>query len=195
MKRKELLHSRTITVNTYELSRDEILVEGILRDERSYPSSSVTRDFQVPPGTVHHMKIEMILVVPSLRVRSLRTEMPVHPFPECLEIQHAVRKLEGVQLMSEFSREVRIRIGGTSGCLHLRNLLLAMGSAAVQGAWAFFNRERAQKPAVPTASQLENRAELVVDSCWVWRKEGPLEAKLRRSIDEAGTAEKDGKES
>jgi cytidylate kinase len=192
LKGKDLLHSRNITVSTHEIGQDEILVEGILRDERLCPVISSTEGIELPAGIVHHMTVEMILAVPTLEILSIRAAMPAHPFPECLEMCETVRQLEGLRLMSGYTAEVQRRLGKAKGCLHLTNLLLATGSAAVQGAWSFFKRKR-KRPLSVTPRQAEDRASLVLDSCRVWRKDGPMAARLRRRIDQTAAAQEDGK--
>jgi len=194
LKGKDLLHSRNITVSTYEIGQDEILVEGILQDERLCPVISSSKGVELPPGIIHRMTVEMVLAIPTLQILSIRAAMPAHPFPECLEVCETVRGLEGLRLISGFTAEVRRRLGKTKGCLHLTNLLLAMGSAAVQGTWSFFKRKRKRKLA-ESPGQAEERAALVVDSCRVWRKDGPVAARLRQRIDQAAAdaEKKDGR--
>ena len=192
MKGKNLLHSRNMTVSTYEIGQDEILVKGILRDERFCPVISSTKGIELPAGVVHHMTVEMTLAVPALEILAIDAAMPAHPFPECLEMCETVRQLEGLRLTSGYTAEVRRRLGKAKGCLHLTNLLLAMGSAAVQGAWTFIKRKR-KHPLSITPRQMEDRAELILDSCRVWRKDGPLAAELRRRMKETASAQEDGK--
>jgi len=192
LKGKDLLHSRNMTVSTYEIGQDEILVEGVLRDERFCPVISSTEGIELPAGVVHHMTVEMTLAVPTLEILSIDAAMPAHPFPECLEMCATVRQLEGLRLTSGYTAEVQRKLGRANGCLHLTNLLLAMGSAAVQGAWSFFGRKRKRKLAA-SSLLMEEKASVVVDSCRVWRKDGPMAAKLRRRMENAASEPEDGK--
>ena len=58
------------------------------------------------------------------------------------------------------------------------NLVLAMGSAAVQGMWSYYARVRQVEPIrMPAVDE-----SIVLDSCWVWRKDGPFaQGKKERS--------------
>jgi len=193
LKGKDLLHSRNIAVSTFEIGQDEILVEGSLRDERLCPVISSSTGVDLPPGTVHHMTVRMTLAVPALEIVSIRAAMPVHPFPECLEACEAAKRLEGLRLVHGFTAEVLRRLGRTKGCLHLTNLLLAVGSAAVQGSWSFLSRKRKRKLGA-SPRQIAERASAVVDSCLVWRKDGPAAARLRKRIEQAAEAAGSGPE-
>jgi hypothetical protein len=167
---KERLHSRKITVDTFEIGDKTILVEGSLRDERFFASKLHTPKGMVDPRIIHGMIVRMTLSLPSLKIISIEAEMPVIPFPECSEIKDALQKLKDMEIKHGFSDEVQRRFGKTQGCLHMMNLVLAMGSAAVQGMWSYFARIRPVEQVRTTAVH----DSIVLDSCWVWRKDGPL---------------------
>ncbi|OQY13519.1 MAG: hypothetical protein B6I30_02840, partial [Desulfobacteraceae bacterium 4572_187] len=65
--------------------------------------------------------------------------------------------------------------GGINGCLHLTTLVLAMAPAIIQGYWVYRNKEKGDNEISPEI--LNN---YLIDTCWVWRKDGPLLAELRQ---------------
>ncbi|HYB20994.1 MAG TPA: hypothetical protein VEH09_08685, partial [Thermodesulfobacteriota bacterium] len=71
-------------------------------------------------------------------------------------------------------------IGSVKGCSHLTNLFLTLGPASVQGYWAAYGRK-------PGARSLDNPAiSRVIDSCHVWRKDGPYVQALIAAKEKGG---------
>lgn len=68
-----------------------------------------------------------------------------------------------------FTEKVKTMLGGTNSCSHLKTLVLSMASAAVQGFWVHRTKELKSDE---STSDLMNS--YVIDTCWVWRKNGPL---------------------
>jgi hypothetical protein len=72
-----------------------------------------------------------------------------------------------------FTSKVRNIIGGPKGCAHLSGLLMAMASAALQGLWTYRAKDRQRYTDIDKTA-----SEYLVDTCWVWRQDGPLIAQL-----------------
>lgn len=175
LKKKDLLHSRNIIVNCFELDDKILLVEGSLSDERLFPSIVYTANAKRDPGIVHKMSVSMYLSIPRLKINKIEAEITASPVEGCNEIVKQILELEGMTIKSGFSNEVRAILGKAKGCIHLTNLILAMSSAAVQGLWAFFSRLRDDgHPLVP-----ETDLAMIIDSCWMWRDDGPMAARFR----------------
>lgn len=188
MEKKELIHSRNIQVNCFETGDTYILVEGWLTDERFSPavlySTGETRD----PGVFHHMAATMAVSIHDLTIISVEADMPVVPVETCREIKDCVQKLVGLQIRHGFTDTVRLLIGYTEGCVHLMNLILAMGSAAIQGAGTYFTRKRDGVPAKMPAGTDMDRS-VLVNTCWLWREDGPL-MRIMKGAQVTGTGEK-----
>jgi hypothetical protein len=69
LQKKERIHSRTITVNSYEIDDSSLLVEGDLVDERFFPSFYYSRNEFLDPGIVHDIRVEMKVSLPAARDR------------------------------------------------------------------------------------------------------------------------------
>lgn len=176
MAKKELIHTRKIEVNCYETEAGRLIVEGFLKDDRRFPFVIQVLRTRREPGLIHHVALTMELTIPELKIVSLTVEMPVVPDPGCRNIQDNVRKLEGRCIQPGFTGEVRRLFAKAQGCLHLTNLVLAMSSAAVQGLWSYYSRVReGARPSLP-----ETDDSILIDSCHMWRKDGPFIEMIRR---------------
>jgi hypothetical protein len=90
------------------------------------------------------------------------------PRETCREALPDLQKLVGIKIISGYTQKVKDLIGNVKGCSHLTHLFITLGPAAVQGYWAAYGRQ-------PGARSLANPAiTRVVDSCHVWRRDGPL---------------------
>ncbi len=173
---KERVHARTIRIETFETDDETLLVEGSLQDERFHTSKAYTRTGTVEPGLIHDLIVRMNLSLPRLKIIGIEADMPVIPHAECSEIKDAVQRLRDMEIKHGFTDEVQRRFGKTQGCLHMMNLILSMGSAAVQGMWSYY----AHKRQVGQAGMPDVDGSMLLDSCWVWRQDGPFVKKMQK---------------
>jgi hypothetical protein len=178
LKKKELIHGRDIHVRCFETGEATILVEGSLTDERCFPCRILSTGETRGPGVYHHMTAVMEVSLPEMTILSCAAEMPVIPTPTCGQIKDSVHKVVGLQIRHGFTDTARLLIGYTEGCVHLMNLILAMASAAIQGAGAYFTRTRETSlPAKQGTATMDGS--VLVNTCWLWREDGPLMQLLR----------------
>ncbi len=179
MSKKELIHERDIITRCYEIDDDRLLVTGTLTDERFFPFFFYTTKVYRDPSIVHKMVVSLTLSIPKLEILDAEVEMPNTPMQECTEILPTLQKLKGLSINSGFKHEVRTIFGRTQGCLHLNNLILSMGSAAVQALWSYYSRIREDgRVNMPRTDQ-----SMIIDSCWLWRKDGPVATRYRSDIE------------
>jgi len=175
--RGDLIHARTVGVRIYESGEDILTVEGTLQDDRFVRSYVHERDLYIDPGSrIHDFIIRMTLRASDAVILSAEAEMPVVPVPECEETIARVKELAGLSLMSGFQKGVREIMGGSKGCLHLIELLIAMSGAAMQGIWTYYYRVRAGN----RIRSLDIDHRIVRDSCKVWRADGAYYVKLEK---------------
>jgi len=86
-----------------------------------------------------------------------------------------LKPLIGRTIAPGFTRWVKETLGGTRGCTHLNALLIAMAPAILQGFW---NARTARCSDVRQAGKGMSLTYLI-DTCRVWRSDGPLASKLR----------------
>lgn len=171
------IHTRDIHVATYAYDDSHIVVEGELNDNRIVPNFSHTGELY-PPGNIHHMFIRLLIHIESIRIERVEIEMPGIPHRECPETIQSFTQLEGVRIAPGFTSKVRHLVGGPKGCAHLSGLLMAMASAALQGLWTHRARDRHHD------TDMESLAKnFLVNTCWVWRQDGPMVGRLFKEDD------------
>ena len=174
------IHSRSLDLKTYPLDEDRIIVEGWLKDERF----KKTYDFggrKRSPGLVHHMVIRLLVEggMP-LTILDAEAEMPHVPREHCHDTRESVKKIIGLEIKSGFSEKVAKMIGSVEGCAHLTHLLIVMGQEAVHGYWA--NKGDSSREVPDSFEEIEGLS-YVINSCLLWREDGPLVHELRELIE------------
>ena len=174
--KKRKIHCRNIEVSTFETDTDDLIVEGVLKDDLLI-SHYDTYGEKRPPNTVHHMLVRMLIKTASFEISDIEVDMPAFPHKGCDETAKSLDQIKGMKIAPGFTEKVKDMLGGARSCSHLKTLVLSMASAAVQGFWVHRTKTRQSDGKTP---ELMHR--YVVDTCWVWRKDGPL---ARRRLQEA----------
>ncbi len=172
----EKVHTRQIDITTYDSGENAIIVEGKLKDDRWQEIYRPTGEI-APPATVHHMIIRMKVRRPELVIEDIDVAMPTVPQEECTDTRTSLQPVIGMKITSGFTTLVKDMVGGIKGCVHLVALLTAMAPAALQGGWAAM----AQKPSDP-AKYFERTINVVINTCRIWRADGPLVKKYRKKF-------------
>lgn len=161
-------HTRSLEINTYSIEPDAAIVEGRLKDD-CFVTRYTVGGQQRPPGTVHHMIVRMKIRGPGLIIEEIEAQMPEVPREDCRQTIGSVSVLRGMPIASGFTVKVKQILGGPKSCAHMVSLVLAMAPAAVQGVWSAVST----KPLDPSV-YADRTTEFLIDTCWVWRKDGPL---------------------
>ena len=167
---KELVHNREFSIRTYDLGDHRMLMEGHLLDHRYRPMPNETSEM---PKIVHDMIIRLRIKGPEMLIEEAEAQMPHHPREECTVVLPWIRNLEGLRIAKGFTAKVKEIIGNTKGCAHLTSLVISMGPSAVQGYWAAYAVEREE------ISIKDEGVRKVINTCYVWREDGPLVSGLR----------------
>ena len=164
--RRNPVHIRQTEIKTYDLGDHQVLLEATLKDTRTPPSSEDSPAGQMV--LVHDLVARIRVQGPDLTIVAAEAEMPHIPREMCREVLPHMPKLVGLRIVSGYTQKVKDLIGEVKGCSHLTHLFISLGPAAVQGYWATYGRK-------PEARSLANPAiSRVIDSCRVWRRDGPL---------------------
>lgn len=175
----EKVHSRTLEIFTYPVAERGIIVTGELTEKRLQSYHNVSGEL-CEPHIVHHMIIRMLIEGLTFTITEIEVEMPGVPKETCQETAKFLDRILGMNIVSGFTLKAREVVGGRQGCAHLLALLTAMGPAAIQGFWV----HHAAKPVVnETSSRLMEQ--YLIDTCWVWRREGLLAQSLLTEYDTA----------
>ena len=128
---RQLVHERTVRFKGF--SRDNGLwdIEGEIIDTKPTPWPTHGKGVLPPGEPLHHMRVTLTLD-DALEVKAVALEMPSTPYAECHGTLAGVRKLVGASIASGWRKGVNDALGGVSGCTHVRELIINMGTAAYQ---------------------------------------------------------------
>lgn len=182
---RRAVHTRSINITTYLTGEDSIMVEGVLKDDRLCRTYLLSTGKEIEPGVVHHFTIRLFISGPGLVIDGVEVDMSHAPREDCLQTKDSLKPLVGRAIASGFTQWVKKNLGGPKGCSHLNALVISMASAAIQGFWsARTSRKLDLKKATSGMS-----AQFLIDTCWVWRSDGPLAANLGTLMKSADTEE------
>jgi hypothetical protein len=167
------VHTRAIRVDAYV--RDDGLwdLEAVLVDTK-------LRDFALATGIrkagepVHEMRVTLRIDT-QLNVVDAQARSDATPYPgHCETIAPDYRKLIGLNLMHDFRRHVRERLGGTGGCSHLTELVNVLPTAAIQ---AFAGEVFKPRDAAHDEREPAQDKPWQLDRCHALRSDGPAVAR------------------
>jgi len=177
---KKLVHTREISMRTFDLGSHSILVEGSLIDHGYRPTQSgAPKKFEL----VHHMIIRLTVQGPGMLIERAEATMPHHPREECLEVLPWIRNLEGLEIASGYSVKVKKVIGGIRGCAHLTSLVIAMGESAVQGYWGAYGAGKGR------TGLREQTIKKFINTCHLWKEDGPIVKEIRENLEPRDSSE------
>jgi hypothetical protein len=172
------IHSRSLDLKTYPLEEDRIIVEGWLKDERFKRGYGL--DGQVrKEGLVHHMAVRLLVGGMPPTILDAEAEMGHVPHELCYSTQDSIKKVIGLAIKSGFGEIVHKMIGGVEGCAHLAHLVMVMGQEAVHGYWT---HKLAGQPPAPRPLEGIESLSYVINSCFLWREDGPLHREIEASL-------------
>jgi hypothetical protein len=175
-------HERTITIATYPAREGRAVVEGRLVDRRLKDNYLLTGEKR-PAGEIHHMIVRLLVDTAGLTIEDVEVEMVTVPRDECEQVRNSLDAIKGEKIAKGFTNRMKSLLGGTKSCTHLVALLIAMGPAALQGVFS----SRAQKPIDLPAmladhSRVKFFMKTMLNTCYVWREDGPELKKLLELI-------------
>jgi hypothetical protein len=151
-----VLHRRSIVMDSYPGGDDHVTLTGRLTDQvPSYPDGQ---------EILHDMTLTITVRLPDLVITRAEAGMGSFPHAECPLIAPAFAQLEGLSVRRGFTRALRERLGGVSGCSHLGELARAMGPAVMRTAMtAAGQRHKSGESSGPP---------LPLGSCHIWGPDG-----------------------
>ncbi|MCP3942737.1 MAG: DUF2889 domain-containing protein [Desulfobacteraceae bacterium] len=169
----EKIHNRNLDISSYIVDDDHILITGEFK-EKNLITIYEKSGKPIEPNVFHHMQIQLIVKISELKIVDIHAKILGGPYDNvCREMENSLDKIKGLNIAAGFSSKVKKIVGGTQGCLHLTTLLLSMAPAVLQGYWVFGARDKNRKD-----NSEFDIGEYLIDTCWAWRKDGPLAENL-----------------
>ena len=172
--RDRKIHTRNIEICAYEYDEKHIVVEGILKDDVLIPIYVSGKKHQ--PHSPHHMIIQMLIESSSLIIQEINVQMPGVPYEWCKETLDSLDPIKRLKIEPGFTSKLKQILRENKKCIHLTTLLLSMVPTLMQGYWTY----NARKPGAGDIPS-EMIDHYLIDTCWVWRKDGPRVKMLNRS--------------
>ena len=153
------VHRRSIIMDSYPLDDEHVTVAGRLTDVEPWGG----------PGheVIHDMTLTVTVRLADLVIISAEVGLGSFPHAECPLIAPAFAQLVGLSVRRGFTKELRQRLGGVSGCAHLGELARAMGPAVVRTVAASRHKRATEGEPGP------GPAPLPLGTCHVWAADGP----------------------
>jgi hypothetical protein len=170
---EEKAHQRTITVTTYKAGPGKAVVEGRLVDRRFRENFLLTGE-KIPVGDFHDMIVRILVDTTGLIIEDVEVELVKVPRQECSELNDSLSVIKGVRISKGFTQKMKSLLGGTQSCSHLRELAEAIGPAVIQGVFSIRAGNVSELRALMDDPQMRKVfADSIVNSCYVWREDGP----------------------
>jgi hypothetical protein len=127
------VHHRSIDMHAF--ARDDGLfdVEARLIDRKPFDYVRPSSAKAVPAGEPLHDLWVRVTLDDSFTVRSIDASSDVTPWTLCREAEATLQVLVGERVARGWSSKVKERLRGAAGCTHLMEMLITMGTTALQG--------------------------------------------------------------
>lgn len=125
------LHTRRIEMQGFRRPDGNWDIEGELLDTKAYGYVNSEGQQRSAGAPLHNMRV-CLTVDAAMVVRAIQVTMPHTPFPECSAGAAPLQALVGASLVRGWRKAIDTAAGGIAGCTHLRELLPAMATTAVQ---------------------------------------------------------------
>jgi hypothetical protein len=156
------IHHRVIDMRAYRRSDGLYDVEAHLVDTKPFDLTRISAPEPLPAGQALHDLWIRLTIDHEYIVRHIEAASDATPFGMCKEAESTLSVLVGERVASGWSRRVKEKLRGTASCTHLMEMLIPMGTTAMQGIRAL----AAGRPAPLDA----NGAPQQLDSCYAFSR-------------------------
>jgi hypothetical protein len=175
---REELHTRSLTLRGYGRQDGLFDIEARLIDTKPFALPSHDRG-QIDPGEPLHEMWMRLTIDETMRIVACEAATDHSPYAICPQAAPNFARLVGLQIRSGFLKEAALRVGGTAGCTHLREMLQQMATTAFQTVMPA--RARKELAAGATGDTLDTRiseqmggAERVLNTCLAYAADSPV---------------------
>lgn len=184
---RRLVHTRTVRFECFERPDGLWDLDATLLDVKTDPLH-IAGERTVPAGEpIHEMGLRLT-VDDDLRIRHAGGWIRHMPHAECEQVPASLSRLEGLHIARGWRRHVQAALGGDQGCLHMREVLFSLGTAAIQAIHPALALRSGRKAGhrvaiVPASAQ--------VGACLAWSPASPVPKRFNDALAalQAATAE------
>lgn len=130
---RQEIHERTIDMRAY--ARDDGLfdIEARLIDRKPFPFLRASSPKPTPAGVPLHDLWIRLTLDQDFVVCGIEAASDATPWSICREAEGTLQVLIGERVAKGWSAKVKERLRGAAGCTHLMEMLVTMGTTALQG--------------------------------------------------------------
>jgi len=169
---KEKIHTRNIVADGYRRSDGLYEIKATINDCKHYEFKNEHLGIVKPGQYFHHMTVTLVLDN-KLTIKEISAETLASPFAICPEITKNYKKLIGIQIGLGWHRSVKKCVGHTNGCTHITELLLYIGTVAIQTIYSDLRRDK-KTP----ADESSDFGKGLINSCHAWSESSPVTEKF-----------------
>lgn len=164
-------HTRTLSFQGF--ARDDGLwdIEGRLVDRKPFDFRTHRGSVVAAETAIHDISIRLTLD-DERRVVAVAASTDSIPFETCPRAADSLQALVGATIEAGWRRAIRDRLPMRESCTHMRELLVAMGTAALQA--MSFGRNIEGTPGSQDRPSRQSEMPYYIDQCLSWRRDGPV---------------------
>ena len=164
------VHHRDIDMRVYAREDDRYDVEAHLVDRKPFAYLRFSVPEPAPAGhALHDLWIRLTVDVEYV-VRQIEASSDVTPFAVCKEAETTLSALVGERITRGWSSCVKERLRGAASCTHLMEMLIPIGTTALQG----INALRTERKVSMNANGVPHK----IDSCYAYGQEREVVMRL-----------------
>ncbi len=173
---REPLHRRNIDVQGYLRSDGLWEVEAVMRDTKHYDFTLRDRGL-LPVGEYLHDMTMALAVDDRLVIREVRADMRATPYRDCGGAEPRYDLLVGMKIRGGWMNEVKEKLGRSTSCTHLTELLPVLATAAFQTIQGYrLEHDRAHAASPKNRKHMQN-------TCFGYREGGRADQLLWKSAE------------
>ena len=168
---KEKIHTRNVIADGYRRSDGLYEIIATITDCKHYPFHSDYLGEVKPEQFFHNMELKLVLDT-SLLIKDIQAQTLASPFAMCPKITQNYKELIGIRIRPGWSRKVKQIVGQQKGCTHISELLLYIGTVAIQTIYSDI-----QKTQATPIDQESGFGKALINSCHAWAEDSPVTQK------------------
>ena len=169
---RDLLHRRDIQVWGYRRADGLVDIEGHLTDTKPFAIDGDTG--RLPAGRPLHGMWMRLTIDADMTIVGSEACTDHGPFPTCAGGAASYTQLIGLTIKAGFLRAANERLGGPSGCTHIREMLQQMATTAFQALWPVRARRGTEREPETRPDHDADGSVALINTCYAYSSDGPV---------------------